>query len=77
MSLSSPWTGRNGLGSNCGPGMFDPRSLRSLSRKRFIYRLKGVGREGSAVIAKQCKKDDGTLQHTVYKEILSGLPIST
>lgn len=54
-----------------------PEIAEILSRKRFIYRLKGVGREGSAVIAKQCKKDDGTLQHTVYKEILSGLPIST
>jgi hypothetical protein len=54
-----------------------PEITDMLKRKRFIYRLKGVGREGSAVIAKQCKKGDGMLQHTIYKEILSRLPIPT
>ena len=54
-----------------------PEITEILKRKRFIYRLKGVGREGSAVIAKQCKKDDGMLQHTIYTEILSRLPIPT
>jgi hypothetical protein len=52
-----------------------PEITEILKRKRFIYRLKGVGREGSAVIAKQCKKDDGMLQHTIYKDILSHLHI--
>src|SRR5215208_106834 len=54
-----------------------PEITEMLKRKRFIYRLKGVGREGSAVIAKQCKKGNGMLQHTIYKEILSRLPIPT
>jgi hypothetical protein len=54
-----------------------PEIAEILRRKRFTYRLKGVGREGSAVIAKQCKKDDGMLQHTIYKDILSRLPIPT
>jgi Phosphotransferase enzyme family len=46
-----------------------------LKAKRFIYRLNGVGPEGSAVIAKQCEKGDGMLQHTIYNDILSRLPI--
>jgi hypothetical protein len=54
-----------------------PEITEILKEKKFIYRLKGVGPEGSAVIAKQCKKGDGMLQHTIYKEILSRLPIST
>jgi hypothetical protein len=54
-----------------------PEITEILKRKRFIYRLNGVGREGSAVIAKQCKKHDGMLQHTIYKEILCHLPIPT
>ena len=43
----------------------------------FIYRLKGVGPEGSAVIAKQCERGDGVMEHTMYREILSHLPIPT
>ena len=54
-----------------------PEITEILKRMGFIYRLKGVGREGSAVIAKQFKKDDGMLQHTIYKEILTHLPIPT
>jgi Phosphotransferase enzyme family len=48
-----------------------------LKEKKFIYRLKGVGPEGSAVIAKECEQGDGVLQHTIYKEILSRLPLPT
>src|SRR5215208_902487 len=45
--------------------------------KRFIYRLKGVGPEGSAVIAKQCERGDGVMEHTIYREILSHLSVPT
>jgi hypothetical protein len=54
-----------------------PEISEFLARRRFTYRLNGVGWEGSAVIAKQCKRGTGMLQHTVYKEILSRLPVST
>jgi hypothetical protein len=48
-----------------------------LKEKRFIYRLKGVGPEGSAVIAKQCEHGTGRMEHAIYKEILSRLPVPT
>jgi hypothetical protein len=54
-----------------------PEITEYLARRRFTYRLKGVGREGSAVIAKQCTCGTGMLQHTIYKEILSRLPVPT
>jgi hypothetical protein len=54
-----------------------PQITEILKRKRFMYRLKGVGREGSAVIAKQCKKGTGMMEHTIYTEILSRLPVPT
>jgi hypothetical protein len=54
-----------------------PEISEILKAKRFIYRLKGVGPEGSAVIAKQCEKGNGMLQNTIYKDILSRLPIPT
>ena len=46
-------------------------------KPKFIYRLKGVGPEGSTIIAKQCEEGDGMLEHTIYKEILSRLPVPT
>jgi hypothetical protein len=57
--------------------LVQPEDIEILKEKRFIYRLKGVGPEGSAVIAKQCERGDAMLQHTIYKEILSRLPITT
>jgi hypothetical protein len=56
---------------------YQPEIADILKEKKFIYRLKGAGPEGSAVIAKQCEKGDGMLQHTIYNEILSRLPIPT
>jgi hypothetical protein len=54
-----------------------PEITEILKRGKFIYRLKGIGSEGSAVIAKQCKRADGMLEHTMYKEILLRLPVTT
>jgi len=48
-----------------------------LAERTFVYRLNGVGSEGSAVIAKQCKPGTGMIEHTVYKEILFHLPVSS
>lgn len=54
-----------------------PENIEILKEKKFIYRLKGVGLEGSAVIAKQCEQGVGMMEHTIYKEILSRLPLPT
>jgi Phosphotransferase enzyme family len=54
-----------------------PEISEFLARRKFTYRLKSVGWEGSDVIAKQCKRGTGMLQYTVYREILSRLPVST
>jgi len=54
-----------------------PKIMEILKRKKFLYRLKGVGPEGSAVIAKQCEQGVGMLEHTIYTEILSRLPVPT
>src|SRR3712207_3753273 len=56
---------------------FQPEVSEFLERRRFTYRLKGVGREGSAVIAKQCKRGAGMLQHAIYKKIFARLPVPT
>jgi Phosphotransferase enzyme family len=53
----------------------EPGNTDILKERRFIYRLKGVGPEGSAVIAKQCDQRDGMMEHTIYKEVLSRLPV--
>jgi len=47
------------------------------SKNRAIYRLNGVGCEGSAVIAKRCWLSTASIEHTVYDEILPRLPITT
>jgi hypothetical protein len=52
-----------------------PESTDILKEAKFIYRLKGVGPEGSAVIAKQCEPGTGKMEHAIYKEILSRLPV--
>jgi len=50
----------------------EPRGITPLriGRQRRVYRLEGVGRAGTAVIAKQCPKADAPIEHTVYEEIL-------
>jgi len=49
--------------------------LRVRRKKNQVYRLDGAGRDGTAVIAKRCPKSVALLEHTVYAEILPGLPV--
>jgi Phosphotransferase enzyme family len=51
--------------------------IESLQKRKLVYRLKGVGSEGSAVIAKQCEQVAGITERTIYKEILFRLPVPT
>jgi phosphotransferase family enzyme len=44
---------------------------------RSAYRLVGVGPEGSAVIAKRCRRAKALIEHTVYEDVLQYLPIPT
>jgi hypothetical protein len=54
-----------------------PENIEILKEKRFIYRLMGVGPEGSPIIAKQCEQGVGMKEYTIYKEILSRLTLPT
>src|SRR5262249_18350550 len=52
------------------------RGFRQEPRKRSIYRLKGVGPAGAAVIAKRARRAPALLERIVYKDILPYLSIS-
>jgi hypothetical protein len=54
-----------------------PESTEILKEQKFIYRLNGVGPEGSAVIAKQCEQGTGMMEHAIYTQILPRLPFPT
>jgi hypothetical protein len=45
--------------------------------RSYIYRLAGVGREGTAVIAKKCTARHAHVEQIIYQEILHHLPISS
>jgi Phosphotransferase enzyme family len=51
--------------------------IESLGERTLVYRLKGVGPGGSAVIAKQCEQVAGITERTIYEEILVRLPVPT
>ncbi len=45
--------------------------------KSAIYRLEGVGRGGTAVIAKRCLTASAAIERTIYEEILPHLPVAS
>src|SRR6266516_289741 len=49
--------------------------LRVRKRKSNVYRLEGVGRAGTAVIAKRCSKATARVERAVYEDLLPGLPV--
>lgn len=51
--------------------------MESLQERKVVYRLKGVGPEGSVVIAKQCEQGARITERAIYKEILFCLPVPT
>ncbi|MCI0628361.1 MAG: aminoglycoside phosphotransferase family protein [Acidobacteria bacterium] len=61
------------------PERVEPECIEILRerKKSDIYRLKGVGLEGSAVIAKRCCTATALIERTIYKDILPHLPITT
>jgi hypothetical protein len=63
------------------PGRVEPESIEIIkdikeNKKSAVYRLEGVGRRGSTVIAKRCRTATALIERTVYEEMLPRLPIS-
>jgi aminoglycoside phosphotransferase (APT) family kinase protein len=50
---------------------------RIVPARKSAYRLVGVGPEGSAVIAKRCRRAKALIEQTVYEEVLRYLPLPT
>src|SRR5262245_42639941 len=57
------------------PDMIEILRGRKETARRRAYRLAGVGPEGSAVIAKWCRRAKAFLELTIYEEVLRYLPI--
>jgi hypothetical protein len=45
--------------------------------KSAVYRLEGVGPEGTSVIAKRCRQATAAIERTIYEDILPHLPVPT
>ena len=58
-----------------GPDRPVPERITTAHRRRAVYRLEGIGVEGSAVIAKRGKRGDMLLERTVYEQILPRVPL--
>lgn len=53
------------------PSVLEKRS------KSFVFRIHGVGPNGSPIIAKLCKRNSGLLERSMYQDVLSLLPIDS
>ena len=55
-----------------------PEEIAILKDKRHssIYRLRGVGPRGGAVIAKRCQRSTGVIERTIYQDVLPYLPVA-
>src|SRR5213079_290622 len=63
--------------SRLHPGRVSPGTIETLKRnkKSAIYRLRGVGPKGSAVIAKRCLTATALTERILYQDILPCLPV--
>jgi len=63
--------------SRLEPARVEPDAIErlKLKGKSAVYRLRGVGPDGSAVIAKRCATSTARIERTIYEECLAGLPI--
>src|SRR5216117_1201177 len=55
------------------PAKFKPNKPRP---NLTVYRLEGIGADGSAVIAKRCTREAGHIERTVYERILPHVPLA-
>jgi ATP-binding cassette, subfamily B, bacterial len=58
-----------------GPERPVPDRVAPATKRRGVYRLEGVGAEGSTVIAKRCKRRDSLVERTVYERISPFVPL--
>jgi hypothetical protein len=60
-------------------GCAAPERVVVLKRKAkgAVYRLVGVGLDGTDVIAKRCRRDKGVVERLVYQELYPQLPVPT
>ena len=65
--------------SQLQPERIEPESIQLLKRKKksTVYRLAGVGPNGSAVIAKRCGTRTAMLERMIYEELLPQLQVPT
>jgi len=59
------------------PDSFQPQNIEVLRnrRKSAVYRLSGVGSDGSAVIAKRCPANVASIERILYETVLPRLPL--
>src|SRR5438034_672475 len=53
----------------------DGIEILKLKNKSAVYRLGGVGPDGSAVIAKRCRAATAEIERMIHEEFLSHLPL--
>ena len=65
--------------STLRPAKVEPQSIHVLRQRQrsSLYRLLGVGLEGSSVIVKRCRKERGAIERTVHAEVLPHLSVTT
>src|SRR6266700_2849114 len=63
--------------SRLRPEPVEPAGLEvlKLKTKSAVYRMPGLGADGSAVIAKRCKRGTALIERIVHEEILAHLPL--
>src|SRR5438034_11695105 len=60
------------------PESFEPQNIEVLKwtrKKSAVYRLTGVGSNGSAVIAKRCPANTGSVERLIYETLLPRLSL--
>src|SRR5882724_4368415 len=55
-----------------GPAKVMPNKRRATA----VYRLEGLGPDGTAVIAKRCKRADAVIERVVYEQYLAHVPLA-
>src|SRR5207247_1784844 len=65
--------------SRLGPKQIEPEAIErlKLKNKSAVYRLRGVGPDGSSVIAKRCLTATAQIERVIYEECLPCLPVTS
>src|SRR5437867_2073874 len=59
------------------PERVEPKEIEilKLKNKSAVYRLVGVGEEGSSIVAKRCRAVTASVERMIYEEFLPLLPL--